>query len=429
MTVSLSPAQLADFSSATGRLSTRGVGAFLILVTRIQGHGPVPFDDRLLAGIVWCGVKTWTTRIWPEIAHLFDVEDGLVSYGVTQIGPSKASMAASKAARAMHAQREERKRAQLSLIADNPQPEKAAPAPADSMRFPANAENNAAISTPPAENAQEVFAADAAAPQAGGVSGGGSAQPARTRAHPLSPSPDSGFEGDSEGERGGSGGNAAAAATTPTQPAQKLDAPRTQRPRRSDAPAPALRFPPEWQPNAAGAAEAQRHGYEPANIADQFRLHYIARGEVRADWDAEFIRWVRRQASFDGAPRQGYIMTTGGGAKPPDTPTPAPTEADKALAARLAPLRKETALGMRDAPSPNLFREFCARDDAALVEAHRWLACAEAWVRAGKPGGSLRPTWLDMTSPNSRAIAVQRLAELEADLSESAPAERRAADG
>jgi hypothetical protein len=34
-----------------------------------------------------------------------------------------------------------------------------------------------------------------------------------------------------------------------------------------------------------------------------------------------------------------------------------------------------------------------------------------------------------MTSPNSRAIAVQRLAELDADLSESAPAERRAADG
>jgi hypothetical protein len=71
-------------------------------------------------------------------------------------------------------------------------------------------------------------------------------------------------------------------------------------------------LPADWELTAAGELEARRHGYDPAEMAADFRAHYTATGEIRADWAAAFISWCRRQRGFDARRQGGLPMAVGG---------------------------------------------------------------------------------------------------------------------
>lgn len=61
--------------------------AYVMLVMRMRRHGPIPFDDHILAPIAGCGSKVWTATVWPTLAPLFVVEDGLLRHPAIMVAP------------------------------------------------------------------------------------------------------------------------------------------------------------------------------------------------------------------------------------------------------------------------------------------------------------------------------------------------------
>ena len=52
----------------------------MLLTTRYRRFGPLPFNERHLAGIARCTRGVWNRRVWPAIQHFFAVEDGILRH-------------------------------------------------------------------------------------------------------------------------------------------------------------------------------------------------------------------------------------------------------------------------------------------------------------------------------------------------------------
>lgn len=72
---------------------------------------------------------------------------------------------------------------------------------------------------------------------------------------------------------------------------------------------PKRRIDPGWQPTDDHRSLAAEVGVNCDQQAEQFRDHYIGKGEPRADWDASFRTWLRNAPKFGGKP--------GGNGRPP----------------------------------------------------------------------------------------------------------------
>lgn len=60
-------------------------------------------------------------------------------------------------------------------------------------------------------------------------------------------------------------------------------------------------LPEDWQPSPDELAYAQNLGLDGSAVAENFRLHWRAKGETKLDWHAAFQLWCRREQSFSGA--------------------------------------------------------------------------------------------------------------------------------
>jgi len=66
-------------------------------------------------------------------------------------------------------------------------------------------------------------------------------------------------------------------------------------------------MPEDWESGDRFAPLIAELGYAPktvATLAANFRDHWISKGETRADWDASFRTWLRRETEFNGRRHQ-----------------------------------------------------------------------------------------------------------------------------
>jgi hypothetical protein len=153
---------------------------------------------------------------------------------------------------------------------------------------------------------------------------------------------------------------------------------RRQRRAAAAAPPASAPLPADWGPSPAGQREARKRGYEPVEIAEDFCLHYRATGAERADWDAEFIVWCRRQTRFDGkAGAQRHLAMPIAG----DAPAPVASEADQALRKRLGSIATMRSR-WSGAPLAPPFQQLQQAGDVGLA----WLQRMEGWERGGFRG-------------------------------------------
>jgi uncharacterized protein YdaU (DUF1376 family) len=341
---------LGDLQMELHGMGPRAKVAYLEIIMRMRRYGPIPVDDRLLAGIAGVGLKSWTDRIFPAVAHLFEwtednylVHPGIEGAKASPAQPTARQVSARNAARVRHERERERRQQQLSMIAGDAAEAAETPA-AHALRTAEEGSphgENPAISMRPAE----IFRAET--PAAHDLRTAEAAAPAALRAHTHAPSDSSSSqsqEADSSGEcesERGSGGEIAATAAhalrtaeTPAQPPSPhtFAAPRARRPG-VVPPATQTPIPAGWQPNEADRREATKRGYDPDEAAEAFRDIYRGNGATAADWSAKFRR-VCREGIRSLAPRQdqrGLVMAVPGGGTGSGRRDPAATDAQVAF--------------------------------------------------------------------------------------------------
>lgn len=70
------PLYVGDYLAATGRLTTEGHGAYLLLIMDYWRNGPPPDDDETLASIARLPIARWK-KLRPSLVTLFKPEDGI----------------------------------------------------------------------------------------------------------------------------------------------------------------------------------------------------------------------------------------------------------------------------------------------------------------------------------------------------------------
>jgi len=66
-------------------------------------------------------------------------------------------------------------------------------------------------------------------------------------------------------------------------------------------------MPEDWSPEGRFTPLVAELGFSEATVArlaDNFRDHWISKGETRADWDASFRTWLRNEVTFNGRRHQ-----------------------------------------------------------------------------------------------------------------------------
>jgi len=297
---SLTRADIGDFRIETGRFDAKTTGAYALVVLEIRAFGSVPADDKILATIARCTRNFWNKRVWPQIQHIFEYRDGHLFHPDLQDAPREARR---QAAARIAANSRWGGRANLSVVSSQDDGEAACESHASaSESHHANAceshTENHAISMPgafePHRESDAIASLDAS-------------QPLRAPSPSLSSlasfqSPENPTESESERARAGASADASGDAPTDASGMRSRNALPHAVASRSHASAPpkASPIPPDWRPTPEGELEARRRGYVPADIADGFRNHYLATGDVRADWNAAFMSWCRKEEQFSG---------------------------------------------------------------------------------------------------------------------------------
>ena len=70
------PLYIGDYLADTMSLEAREHGAYLLLIMHYWRNGPLPDDDRALAGIARVDRKTWAADTGPIVRNFFAAEDG-----------------------------------------------------------------------------------------------------------------------------------------------------------------------------------------------------------------------------------------------------------------------------------------------------------------------------------------------------------------
>ena len=357
-----------DFLADTAALKPPAIAAMCCITARLVRLGPIPFDDQTLADVSRCGVKTWTNRVWPQLAPLFDVVDGFLRRPDIDTGPTKRSLAAQKAANARHEQ-ERARRAQLSLISDNTAAPAGASDDAQDMRSHAIAEKSDAISTAGALRSQAQRSHDASAeavrPASGAASAhaAGPAAPALARTPPP-PSSESSSPGKKEESFGGG-----ERLNAPAHAPRKTSAAAAQ-PLRSPS-APAQPIAADWQPDERSRQEAVRLGVDVEASAARFRDYCLSSGLALADFNARFRNWIRDDAKKLPPKQRGL--------PPMALSEPAPTAEESPLKARLDAAGARWLKERRGPPTPSWpdFRARLSKGGEVADTALRWLVLLE----------------------------------------------------
>jgi uncharacterized protein YdaU (DUF1376 family) len=321
------------FDAKTGRAYTQ-------VMMRLRIFGSLPFNDKSLAAIASCTRAFWNKHAWPELQEFFDVRDGRLFHPeVTGLRRTGRAAAPEPEVSADTRRQEIARAAARARWGDRPgvgvvhEQDDASPMHASSMHDASNSHASKHDNSMPyaSEMHAKIDASDAseASPEASDAY-------ASPRAPSLSLS-DSNFseslensrvlEGEREDARAHATDASDASMHAPTDasrhaPGTKLDRSKRSRPRPQDMP-----FPDDWKTSPEGEREARRWGYDPAELAQDFRHYYVGKGEVRANWDAVFLTWVRREADHDGKRRQGTMtMAVPGGKAEAPVALEAPSE-------------------------------------------------------------------------------------------------------
>jgi hypothetical protein len=310
-----------------------GIG-WVSLIGYLARFGSVPSDERALASILDVSVQFLETRAWPLIAdRLLSSEDGKRYFCPDVPAPRSRDRAQAPQKPAPSARHQ--KAANIRHHGNpNGHSHASGDASADASLHATHMQPDASLHVIPMHDASETHAKTAAFASPVASSDASDASP-RSRA-PSPPSEDSSVSEshqnhrESFGERGDARADTRASEhasgdatdmhpthATRMQPDASVHASK-HRSGRSRAPAATVPIAPDWTPSEASGLEARKRGYEPVDMAVMFRDHYIGNGQTRADWDAEFRNWVRRQVGFDAERRQGHMtMGVAGGAKDP----------------------------------------------------------------------------------------------------------------
>lgn len=348
----LSLADVNDFVSESYAFEAKTAQAYTLLMMRLRRVGSLPADDdKSLASIARCTRHFWNTRAWPVLKEIFEVRDGRLFHPGVERAPRAARSAPAtdsaptgetprQAAARKAANERWGNRTNLSVVtaAEN----------GDRSEAPANRMPDA--SQPHAERMPDACDLDAESPVISMPTASPDASESHTDASvasgasslSLSSLISESLKNQEESEREREDARAGTDASEDA-PGMRSHPDRIMRSRRgtsrshhrmpsSDAPAPSRRFPADWVPSPDGEREARRWGYDPGEMAATFRDHYVSTGETRADWDAAFLNWCRRQAGFDGKRQRNLPpMAIQGGAA-----TPAPAQHDDAVQEQVA---------------------------------------------------------------------------------------------
>lgn len=320
----LSPAGFTELLTDLSWMSNKTGRAFLKLMAYLRRFGSAPSGEKALADIMGVTPRYLQEVVWPQMEIRLDLsEDGKRYFDpdITAPRPRRAARGPApeekekatqqqEAARAMWAKRRAAGRAQTEAHADG------------------DAEAHASACEPHAET--HVFSmGGACGPASDSASGASDASHAPslslaslTSFASLEIQPDSKEGREGEGARVDAQAHAAAHAESCEPDAQThagthaephalsmratSGSPASEQPKASRAKTPMT---PDWKPSPAGEQEARKRGYDPEDLAEGFRNHYLANGERRADWDASFLNWCRKEAQFagnrgSGAPRK-----------------------------------------------------------------------------------------------------------------------------
>jgi uncharacterized protein YdaU (DUF1376 family) len=303
---SLTRADLGDFRIETGRFDAKTTGAYALVVLEIRAFGSVPADDKVLATIARCTRNFWNKRVWPQIQHIFEYRDGHLFHPDLE----DTTREARRQAAARIAAKARWGRANLTVVSSQEEDEAASESHASaSESHHANAceshTENHAISMPGAFEPHRESDAIASSDASQSVRA-----PSPSLASLASFSSPQGKESpeDSKGVGEGAGAGADASGDAPADASgmrphaitQCVTASRTH----PAAPPKASPIAPDWQPSPETCREARRRNYDPDAEIDAFRDHYLANGDLKANWEAAFLSWCRKAPSF-AASRNG----------------------------------------------------------------------------------------------------------------------------
>lgn len=215
------PLYIGDYLSDTMSLEAREHGAYLLLIMHYWRNGPLPDDDRALAGIGRVDRKTWLADTGPIVRAFFEARDGK-----------------------LHHKRIDSERA-------------AAQTNADTKRAAANARwgksKGPGTSGGGANAVQEECTSNAYASQVDAIC---------TSPSP-SPSPSPKEEGSKKEPPVQPPSVSATVASRPAPPTRTVEAR-------------GVRLPEDWQPSAADRAFAASLGVDPDAVAAEFRAYWLA---------------------------------------------------------------------------------------------------------------------------------------------------------
>ena len=254
--------------------------AFTSVMVQLRLRGSLLFDEKSLARIGMCTPSFWRNRAWPSIEYMFDVRDGRLYHPeVESARDTRRQVAARVAANARWGGR-----ANLSVVASDDAPGDASGMPTHDANASESHAGNDAISTTSAFESHSLAS--------------------RTDSLSLSSSflqtqEESRGEGESARERAGAAGDANGHASDDALGMRSHDADASADPPKRARTTQRTPLSNDWKPSPDGEKEARALGFDPAKIADDFRLWNRREDSRVADWDAAFILWCRKQVTFD----------------------------------------------------------------------------------------------------------------------------------
>jgi len=230
------PLYIGDYLADTMHLQGAEHGAYLLLLMHYWRNGPLPDDDKVLAGIARIKRREWDNEVGPTVRAFFAIQDDGRLH--------QKRMDEEK----MRAENLSEKRRAAANVRHKPKPTTPSNGPIHDMQMHSNE--------------------DAIAQQLD--------THARTCA---SASPSQSQRTEERKERGNPAGSSRAHTRTPAR---------------------GKALPEDWHPNGQAFALADSLGLDPEDVtteATKMRDWARHRGEAGKDWDARFANWLRKEAA------------------------------------------------------------------------------------------------------------------------------------
>jgi hypothetical protein len=377
--------------------------AYTRIMMRLRVYGSLRADDKFLASVAGCTRHFWLNRAWPALQDLFVVSDGRLSH--PEVVSSRAAAAPSDAVetprqRAARTAATARWGSQPEVISRRDGASTGASVDASADASESHVGNHAiSMRNASGSHANRVTNGPAdASPDASLGASADALAPPRTDSLSLSDSGSSASTNQPESGRGRESARARRHASGDASNMRSRNASGDAIASAAHAsPAPAeVRMPADWAPSDADVREARKWGYDPHDIAAEFRDHYLSRSDTRVDWSPEYRRWVRRQAGYDGKRQRGadgqrsMVMAIPGGQAGNTAAVPVLSEEDVVIDALVRPVQdRYYRESFRSGPLPparEVYKAACGRGPAAAAAAFAWLGIMTRWYDRGRTG-------------------------------------------